>query len=315
MSLEIENNIPLVSICCLTYNHEPYIKQALDSFLMQQTNFAFEIVIHDDASTDNTAKIIEEYTQKYPEIFKPLLQTENQRSKFGGGMNPRFNFPRARGKYIAICEGDDYWTDSLKLQKQVDFLEENKAYGICWTKFNKIDDSDNIIEEFIPKFQESLDEINLANFFNPYRTWTLTTMFRSKLIDCKTINTFNFAKDNTIYFMALSKSKGKILNFNSANYRIHEKGVWSSNGNLKNNINNYFHFNEIKIKIVNHNSIRKFLLLNLEQIYSGLIGKNNCKTNDIVYYFDFVIPILTKLSLKKKITFFKWFILKITLYR
>lgn len=126
-----KSSLPLVSICVVTYNHEKFIREALDSFLMQQTSFPVEIVIHDDASTDNTQQIIEEYHKQYPHILKPLLQTENQRSISGGGMNPRFNYPRSRGKYIALCEGDDYWTDPLKLQKQFEFLEDNPDFVGC----------------------------------------------------------------------------------------------------------------------------------------------------------------------------------------
>lgn len=97
----------MVSICCITYNHEKYISEALESFLMQKTSFKYEILIHDDASTDNTAKIIREYEKKFPEIIKPIYQIENQYSK-GNKINLVYNFPRAKGKYIAICEGDDY---------------------------------------------------------------------------------------------------------------------------------------------------------------------------------------------------------------
>jgi len=125
---------PFVSICCLAYNHEPYIRDCLDGFMIQQTNFDFEVLIHDDASTDKTAEIIREYEKKYPDIIKPIYQTENQYSK-RVGITRVFQFPRARGKYIAMCEGDDYWTDPLKLQKQVDFLESNPDYGLVHTGF------------------------------------------------------------------------------------------------------------------------------------------------------------------------------------
>jgi glycosyltransferase involved in cell wall biosynthesis len=123
---------PLVSICCLTYNHEPYIRQCIEGFLIQKTTFPIEILIHDDASTDNTADIIREYEAKFPNIIKPIYQIENQYSK-GVGVTRVFQFPRSKGKYIAMCEGDDYWIDPLKLQKQVDFLEQNPDYGLVHT--------------------------------------------------------------------------------------------------------------------------------------------------------------------------------------
>lgn len=120
----------LVSIVCLAYNHERYIKEALDSFLTQQTDFNYEVLVHDDASTDNTAKIIKEYELKYPNIIKPIYQTENQYSK-GIKISWAFAYPKARGKYIALCEGDDFWVDLLKLQKQVDFLEMHDECSLC----------------------------------------------------------------------------------------------------------------------------------------------------------------------------------------
>ena len=132
MTLKVDKK-PLVSISCIVYNHAPYLRECFDGFVMQQTDFAFEVLVHDDASTDNSADIIREYTAKYPDIFKPLYQTENQYSQ-GIPISATYQFPRARGKYIALCEGDDYWTDPLKLQKQVDFLEANPDYGMCYTQ-------------------------------------------------------------------------------------------------------------------------------------------------------------------------------------
>ena len=114
----------MVSISCLTYNHAHLIRQALDSFMMQKADFKFEIVIHDDASTDGTADIIRDYEKKFPKIVKGIYQTENQFKK--NGVYPvAFIYPHLKGKYVAECDGDDYWTDPLKLQKQVDFMEKN----------------------------------------------------------------------------------------------------------------------------------------------------------------------------------------------
>lgn len=121
----------LVSINCIAYNHEKYIEKAIESFLMQKTDFEYEIIIHDDASTDNTAEIIRVYELKYPYKIKGIYQKENQYSK---GLNRIFlNFlqPASNGKYIAICEADDYWTDPYKLQKQIDVLESNSKYSMC----------------------------------------------------------------------------------------------------------------------------------------------------------------------------------------
>ncbi len=118
---------PTVSIRCTAYNHELYIAQALDGFLMQETNFPFEIVIHDDASTDKTQEIIREYEKRFPKIIAPIYQTENQYSKHDGKLTKLIN-NACKGRYVAFCEGDDYWNDKNKLQIQIDFLESNPDY-------------------------------------------------------------------------------------------------------------------------------------------------------------------------------------------
>ena len=119
-----------VSIICNAYNHEAYIADALKGFVMQKTTFPFEVLVHDDASTDNTAQIIREYEKKYPQLIKPIYETENQYSKKDGSLY-RIQYGRAQGDYIAVCEGDDYWTDPLKLQKQYDALEHNPQVDLC----------------------------------------------------------------------------------------------------------------------------------------------------------------------------------------
>ena len=127
-------NKPLVAIHCLVYNHEPYLYDCLEGFVMQQTNFPFVAIVHDDASTDNSAAIIREYEEKYPDIIKPIYETENQYSKHDGSLGRVMNaaIEATGAKYVAMCEGDDYWTDPLKLQKQVDFMEANPEYSMCF---------------------------------------------------------------------------------------------------------------------------------------------------------------------------------------
>lgn len=116
-----DNQQPLmVSIRCAVYNHELYIRKCLEGFVMQKTNFRFEAIVHDDASTDGSAAIIKEFAEKYPDIIKPIFEKENQYSKHDGSLG-RIMDENSHGKYIAFCEGDDYWTDPLKLQKQIDF--------------------------------------------------------------------------------------------------------------------------------------------------------------------------------------------------
>ena len=116
----------MVSICCTVFNHEKYLRKCLDGFVEQKTNFKYEVLIHDDASTDSSADIIREYEAKYPDMIKPIYQTENQYSK-GISISKTYQYPRVNGKYIALCEGDDYWINENKLQLQYDYMEANNT--------------------------------------------------------------------------------------------------------------------------------------------------------------------------------------------
>lgn len=129
----MKNENILVSVVCDVYNHEPYLRQCFDGFVMQKTNFKFEVLVHDDASTDKSAEIIIEYTNKYPDIFKPIIQKENQYSK-GVSIWKTYQFPRVQGKYIAICEGDDYWISKDKLQKQIEVLQRYNCCSMVCTR-------------------------------------------------------------------------------------------------------------------------------------------------------------------------------------
>ena len=142
--------MPLVSIICLTYNQVKYIKQCLDSFLMQKTNFKFEILIHDDASTDGTKEIIEEYVKNYPDIIKTYYENENQYSKGNIIKIIKNLYSNANSKYVAQCEGDDFWTDTHKLQKQVDFMEKHPDYSICFHKVKMIFENVNKSPKIVP---------------------------------------------------------------------------------------------------------------------------------------------------------------------
>ncbi len=132
----------MVSVFMLSYNHEKYIAKALESVVTQKTNFRFEVIVHDDASTDRSAEIIREYEKRYPELIHAIYQTENQFSQ-GIGIYRKFIHPIMKGKYVAACECDDYWCDELKLQKQVDVLESHPEFVGCCHNCLIIDDDDN----------------------------------------------------------------------------------------------------------------------------------------------------------------------------
>ena len=148
---------------------------------MQKTNFKFELLIHDDASTDGTNKIIEEYEKAYPDVVKPIYQTENQFSQ-GISIGPKYLYPRAQGKYIAECEGDDYWTDSLKLQKQVDILESDPSLVAVATNSEIVDKDGNQIHSMIESVVSGNVEgrYNLRDFVHHHHSYpTASVLFRN----------------------------------------------------------------------------------------------------------------------------------------
>ncbi len=215
------SNNPLVSVCCITYNQESYIAQAIEGFLIQKTNFPIEIIVHDDASTDNTANIIREYEAKYPELFVPIYQNENQFSKKEVSIWVDIAFPKARGKYIALCDGDDYWTDPYKLQKQVDFLETNPDYGLVFTKARAFEQQNNTYtKEVLGKPFKSFESL----FFS-LDIPTLTTLFRRSLIKeyCSEISPSSFKwkmGDYPIWLYFAHNSKLYLIDQITATYRI-----------------------------------------------------------------------------------------------
>ena len=217
-----ELNVKL-SVCCISFNQKEFIIKSLDGILAQKTDFRFEIIIHDDASTDGTKEIIESFQEKYPDIIFPYYQKENQYSKGVRGFMAKYNYPRCRGKYIALCEGDDYWTDPYKLQKQVDFLEANSEYSLVFHKTKAIQKGqlveDNVIEN---RFDKVLDKSNIlttdllriGNFIH-----TCSVVFRrDKLLIPKEMN-FSPVGDYILFISLSQQGKIKRLEEEMAVYR------------------------------------------------------------------------------------------------
>ncbi|WP_341327602.1 glycosyltransferase [Methylotuvimicrobium sp. KM2] len=226
-----EPDKPVVSICCITYNHEIYIEDALEGFLIQETDFPFEILIHDDASTDRTADIIREYEAKYPKLIKPIYQTENQYSK-GNRPNPTYNFPRARGEYIALCEGDDYWIEAQKLQIQLKALQANDNASLCFHRatfleVKNLQENQYVYPDFEFKDAYSIEDLMGINFIPTasvliYRSVITPTPDWFKLMPIGDWPNWILACEN-----GLAIGLDNVMSV----YRIHDKGVWNSKDN------------------------------------------------------------------------------------
>jgi len=217
---------PIVSICCTAYNHEKYIRQSIEGFLSQQTDFPIEVIIHDDASDDGTPRIIKEYYTERPDIIVPILQEKNQYSK---GKKPLvdYAFKRAHGKYIALCEGDDYWADKLKLQKQVDFMELNPSFVMCYHDAMIIDEHGRTLKH--SKLPDNLKrDFSQHELIQGAMVLTLTICFRN-LIKTFPLELYKVHNGDKFLTSLLGHfGKGKYLNnIESAVYRKHSRAVWS----------------------------------------------------------------------------------------
>lgn len=227
----------IVSVCCLAYNHEQYIRKCLDGFVMQKCNFKFEVLIHDDASTDKTASIIREYEAKYPNIIKPIYQLENQHSK---GIKPTFtyNLPRCKGKYIAFCEGDDYWTSENKLQQQVNLLDQYNNRSGCF----HLATIDNITTGTkTPNYGLAMPKIVTQKDMYIYGNHipTVSMMLRKDAFPSEFPKWFFCAPyaDMALYHILLNNSTFERINEHWAVYNLSGTGVFSSNTKKQQNIN------------------------------------------------------------------------------
>lgn len=224
----MKSELPLLSIFCITYNHAPYIKDAIEGFLQQKTNFPVEIVIHDDASTDGTDNIIKEYEKKYPELIIPIYEKENQYSQ-GVRINRDIMMPKIRGKYMAICEGDDYWTNPNKLQKQVDYLEQHEECSAVVHRSNVLYNEKFIFSRTCFNGEKDFDaeEIILGGgAFVSTASIVCRTEYARKFPSYRLMtNTGDYS------LMVLLASKGKVHYFPEvmSNYRFQVPGSWTYN--------------------------------------------------------------------------------------
>ena len=219
-----EWSVPMASIRCIAYNQECFIADALDGFLMQETDFPFEIIVHDDASTDKTADVIRSYEKKYPRIIKPIYEAENQFSKHDGSLRRIVN-AACGGKYVALCEGDDCWINPFKLQRQIEFLEKNPDYSMCFHRAKIEKENPNLFADIqcgsIEDRDYTADEI-FENWIIP----TASVVFRRSVYQFQLESTDKFINGDVVLFLTCLKM-GKIRGMSETMsvYRLNGGGV------------------------------------------------------------------------------------------
>lgn len=218
----------MVSVCCITYNHEKYIAQALEGFLMQKTNFKFEILIGEDKSTDGTRAIIETYCKQYPGMIKLITHDVN----IGAIRNQIGVLTQAKGKYVAMCDGDDFWTDASKLQKQVDFLESNDDYVICCHHSEVIDDQDKTV--YVKDYPVELEFDYKDVLLGKREETRICSLMMRNIKEVTEVTAQSWYLDTygtdtllKLYAVANTGKKIYVLPDVMACYRYHNGGIWS----------------------------------------------------------------------------------------
>lgn len=238
---------PVVVINCITYNHEKYIKDALEGFVCQKTDFPYVALVHDDASTDATREIIQDYARRFPNIIFPIFEEENLYSKHDGSLGKIMSDARnATGaKYVALCEGDDYWTDPLKLQKQVDFLEANPGYSMCFSNaLEQQDLSYGNLKQYSPVLEK---DYKGTEIFEPWIIATNTVVLKKEVYHSKAYESCRKLKGlpmGDVQLFLSAATVGKIRGMADV------VGVYRRTKNGASNTlrNNYIHLNSL-IKI------------------------------------------------------------------
>lgn len=310
-----------VLVFCVTYNHKDYIRQTLDGFIMQKTNFEFEVIVHDDCSTDGTTEIIKEYESKYPNLIKPIYQSENQYSKglevFSKALYPLYF--QTKGDYIALCEGDDWWTDPNKLQKQVDLLDAEPDVNFCFTETMYKNEMDTPIFKtkkdpdwkYFPVTKtvyKIKDYYTIKDFLEcGWFTATCSVAFRKSCLPNPAPDFFHNSPngDMCLYYVLLRNGgKFKIINEPMTEYHKHEGGI-SVKNKLDSNRANFIRLYEDLNEFYNYEENEFFTaLINREryhwinEIYPEFVARKNHLevlfgeyVNDKLYFWDYIFSI------------------------
>ena len=261
-----------VSIICEVYNHEKYLRRCLDGFINQNVNFNYEVLINDDASTDESSLIIKEYVEKYPNIFVPTYQKENL-YRYGVRSWIDIQLPLAKGEYIAFCEGDDYWIDPMKLQKQVDFLDSHISYSVTFHRYDIFDETNNKL------YNDGLDDLFINNnvgyidvttdmFLKRWMTQFLTIVYRRERFDYMNCNRkkYKYFRDSHLIYTLLQNGNGCLMNFVGGVYRRTGLGVYTNMDEIQQRIRQIDIFKELwkvnddeRVKCQYYNSLRIFI--------------------------------------------------------
>jgi glycosyltransferase involved in cell wall biosynthesis len=246
-----EQTTPLICVRVMAYNHEAYIRDSIEGILKQKTTFRVRIVIHDDASTDKTVSIIREYEEQYPALIKVVYQPENTYRHKDKLERRKALLDLMIGKYVAICEGDDYWTNPLKLQKQVDFLEQHPEYSMAAGGVIKKNEATGEEEIIVNDVDASPDntaqgfDITMERFHSRWHTETLTVVFRREANDLEKLKRYRFSRDVHLNYTLLSWGKGYYFKEVFGVYRIHGGGVFSTIGAQKQLLDGYHIYKEL----------------------------------------------------------------------
>lgn len=300
------SDLPLVSICVQTYNHEKFIGKCLDSILMQETTFPFEILLGEDESIDSTRKICTEYAVNYPNKIRLFLHSRKNTIYINGGATGRFNInynlKKSNGKYIAMLEGDDYWTDPYKLQKQVDFLESNPEYVACYGGCKHVDENDNLIKK-----------TRFTNYASPTSDLLLRAqgaLITNSVMFRNVINGFppefiNVPSGDTIIYHLLGfHGDSKFLpELGYSAYRIHSGGIWSGISDVKRMQNTTHTLSAIKTNLIYHFGEQSEHTMQMDEVYFNAIKGylfNTIKNFQFNSYFKMLKVVLKQNSFNKK---------------
>lgn len=258
----MQDNV-MVSVYLITYNHKDFIKNALDGIVKQKTNFKYEVILYDDYSTDGTREIVQEYINKYPELFVPILPSHNRMSKEGfHGINMDM-YSKCKGKYITYCEGDDYWTDENKLQVQVDYMETHPDFSGCFHKSLRKNVLKNEDICFMPTKEQLFGktDFDIYDVQKGYFIETVSVMYRFDIYKKELIETFPEKILNgdsfLINFYAIHGKIGYIDKLMSVK-NVGDQGIWNSKKNSADERNVKYAYEIVNFPIQMNNLFEKY---------------------------------------------------------